>query len=87
MKLTLFVKKIIFSAIFASFAGLLAYSQTPSQKKSLRIQIWSELDEIPGVFSFDDGSEEEQAANSVAESTSKAVQTTAAQSAAKENCR
>ena len=96
MKKALVSRKLIFSAFFAAIAGLFGlssvYSQTPSQKKSLRIQIWSELDEIPGIFSEDDASDERQASNSAnsasatpaAESTSKAAQTTAAQTAAKE---
>ncbi len=94
MKKALVSRKLIFSAFFAAIAGLFGlssvYSQTPSQKKSLRIQIWSELDEIPGVFSEDGDSDEEEASNSAAsatpvvESTSKTAQVTAAQTAAKE---
>ncbi len=96
MKKALVSRKLIFSAFFAAIAGLFGlssvYSQTPSQKKSLRIQIWSELDEIPGVFSEDGASDEGQASNSansasatpVVESTSKTAQITAAQTAAKE---
>ncbi|MBR3548555.1 MAG: hypothetical protein IKN90_00595, partial [Treponema sp.] len=94
MKKALVSRKLIFSAFFAAIAGLFGlssvYSQTPSQKKSLRIQIWSELDEIPGVFSEDDASGEGQAANSAVsanpavESTSKTAQVTAAQTATKE---
>lgn len=93
MKLTLLAKKTIFSALFVAIAGLFglssAFSQTPSQKKSLRIQIWSELDEIPGVFSEDDDSET-SAEISVRQSSNSAVngekstQVTAAQTAAKE---
>lgn len=96
MKKAFVSRKLIFSAFFAAIAGLFGlssvYSQTPSQKKSLRIQIWSELDEIPGVFSEDGASDEGQASNSansasatpVVESTSKTAQVTAAQTAAKE---
>ncbi|MBQ4024756.1 MAG: hypothetical protein II611_05125 [Treponema sp.] len=94
MKKALVSRKLIFSAFFAAIAGLFGlssvYSQTPSQKKSLRIQIWSELDEIPGVFSEDGASDEEEASNSAVsanpavESTSKTAQVTAAQTAAKE---
>lgn len=94
MKKALVSRKLIFSAFFAAIAGLFGlssvYSQTPSQKKSLRIQIWSELDEIPGVFSEDGAPDEEEASNSAVsanpavESTSKTAQVTAAQTAAKE---
>ncbi|MBR4387427.1 MAG: hypothetical protein IKP51_13005 [Treponema sp.] len=90
MKKTLVARKFIFSAFFAAIAGLFGlssvYSQTPSQKKSLRIQIWSELDEIPGVFSEDDASETsvKQSSNSAESSGEKSPQVTAAQTAAKE---
>ena len=90
MKKTLVARKFIFSAFFAAIAGLFGLSavhaQTPSQKKSLRIQIWSELDEIPGVFSEDDASETsvKQSSNSAESSGEKSPQVTAAQTAAKE---
>ncbi|MBQ5571022.1 MAG: hypothetical protein IIT45_11355, partial [Treponema sp.] len=79
MKKAFVSRKLIFSAFFAAIAGLFGlssvYSQTPSQKKSLRIQIWSELDEIPGVFSEDGASDEEEASNS-AVSANQAVKST-----------
>ncbi|MBP5748997.1 MAG: hypothetical protein J6W63_11610 [Treponema sp.] len=90
MKKTLVARKFIFSAFFAAIAGLFGlsavYAQTPSQKKSLRIQIWSELDEIPGVFSEDDASETsvKQSSNSAESSGEKSPQVTAAQTAANE---
>lgn len=36
--------------LFISLLSVGVFSQTPSQKKQIRIQIWSELDEFPGLF-------------------------------------
>jgi len=74
-------------------SGLFVCGQTPSQKKSLRIQIWSELDEIPGVFNDEDDSGDSESQNSAerntsgmnqSERTGESSQITAAQKAAKE---
>ena len=49
------IKKIFaFSLFFFLVQPFLLYSQVPSQKEQLRIQIWAELDAFPGSFEKED---------------------------------
>ena len=44
----------LFAMIFAFLCAGQSFAQTPSQKESIRIQVWSELDPFPGRFEGDD---------------------------------
>ncbi|MCR5217280.1 hypothetical protein [Treponema sp.] len=43
----------LFSLIFSVFTAAAVFSQAPSQIDQLRIQVWADLDPIPGLFEED----------------------------------
>ena len=76
---TAFVIALLYQIVFFSS---FVYSQHPSQKEGLHIQIWAELDAFPGAFEDTDNSSTEANVSSIEDSASSSASASASISSA-----